>query len=130
MKLSEFRIGETVNLFKCRFIRQSERGVLIQTSVGILRLLSVLSSSNTSRSLVVLFLDFPLCCSCARVLGDHNNSHSYCSFRFREWSYASSQLQQGSRLFPFGQFRIYLSFISGVCDRVEYRSWSKMASMP
>lgn len=117
----------TVSMLIRRLICQSECRVLVQTPDGILRLHSILSSSNSRRSIVVLFLDFPSCCSRARVPGHYHNSHSHRSFRFRKWDNAAGQLQQGSRLFPIGQFRIYLCFISGVCDCVAHRAWSRMA---
>ena len=81
------------SILTCRFVRRSERYILVQTPSGIFRFFGFLSRSDSCHALMVLFLDFPWCCSRTCVTGYHNNSYSHRALRLSERSHATSQLQ-------------------------------------
>lgn len=47
------------SILTCRFVRRSERYILVQTPSGIFRFFGFLSRSDSCHALMVLFLDFP-----------------------------------------------------------------------
>lgn len=116
--------------WNCRLLCQVDSCFLFQASSGIFHLVCLYSGCDTCGSLVVLFLDRPLGYSRASIPGNHSHSHYHHSLRQRECWNAARQLHQGSRLLPVGQLCVYIYVICGVCDSIEYSSWSKVVSVP